>query len=259
MSSIPRLSVVLPCYNEALGLPALVARYEETGRGVPFELILVDNGSADETPQVLRELAVRHPFVRTVRVVKNQGYGNGILTGLRAARGETVAWSHADWQTDPADVFRAWDVYRQSSHPQRILVKGRRSGRRLADRFITWGMQATATLLLRTPMYEINAQPKLFHRDLLRALVDAPLDWSLDLYTLYAAKRCGWQVATFPVAFPPRQHGASNWAASWKSKYRTIARSLRYLVKLAGAPRPRLAVTEAAFLAKPLPPAELAA
>jgi glycosyltransferase involved in cell wall biosynthesis len=250
-NSTVRLSVVLPCYNEALGLPSLAARYAETGHGVPFELILVDNGSADDTPRVMADLVAQYPFARTVRVVKNQGYGNGILTGLRAARGEAVCWSHADLQTDPADVFRAWDLYRQASQPQRMLVKGRRSGRRLTDRVITWGMQTTATLLLRTPMYEINAQPKLFHRDLLRALVDAPLDWSLDVYALYAAKRCGWRVVTFPVAFPPRQHGTSNWASSWKSKYRTIARSIKYLATLARQPRPQLAANEAAFINGP--------
>jgi len=258
-SSNVRLSIVLPCYNEAIGLPSLVARYDEAGHGVPFELILVDNGSADDTPRVVAELIARYQFARTLRVEKNQGYGNGILAGLRATRGEAVCWSHADLQTDPADVFRAWDLYRQSGQPQRTMIKGRRSGRRLADRVITWGMQTTATLLLRTPMYEINAQPKLFHRDLLRALVDAPLDWSLDLYALYAAKRCGWRVVTFPVAFPPRQHGTSNWASSWKSKYRTIARSLRYLITLARQPRPQLAASEAAFLNSRAPHADRAA
>lgn len=246
----PRLSVVLPCYNEALGLPALVERYAETGRGVPFELVLVDNGSSDNTPHVMAELVARHPFARSVRVAKNEGYGHGILTGLQATRGEAIAWSHADLQTDPADVFRAWEIYRMSSQPTRTLVKGRRSGRRLQDRAITWGMQTLATILLRTRMYEINAQPKLFHRELLDALGDAPQDWSLDLYLLYAARCCGWQVKTFPVAFPPRQHGASNWAASWRSKYRTIARSIRYLVRLAGQPQPRLA---------PSPPQRIAA
>ena len=241
MSATPRLSVVLPCYNEARGLEALVQRFAEAGHGVPFELILVDNGSTDDTAAVLARLVERHPFARSVKVPVNQGYGHGILTGLKAAAGETLAWSHADLQTDPADVFRAWDLYRQSADPRRAMVKGRRVGRSFQERIITWGMQTLATILLRTPMYEINAQPKLFHRELLGALSAVPKDWSFDLYVLYAAKRCGWKCSTFPVEFPPRKHGGSNWASSWRSKVRTIARAIRYLVKLAGQPRPRLA------------------
>lgn len=229
----PRLSVVLPCYNEGPGLETLVAQYDAAGRGVDFELILVDNGSKDETPAILPGLLRRFPFARSVRVEVNQGYGHGILTGLRAARGEVLAWSHADLQTDPADVFRAWDIWRQSGSPQSLLVKGRRTGRALSEKIVTWGMQTLATLLLRTPMYEINAQPKMFSRRLLDALERPPIDLNFDLYVLYAAKRRGWSVKTFPVEFPPRRHGASSWASSWRSKWRTIARSVKYLLRLA--------------------------
>lgn len=243
MPATPRLSIVLPCYNEAPGLESLAARYAEAGRGVSFELILVDNGSTDDTPKVLPGILQEHSFARSVRVEQNQGYGHGILTGLRASQGEVLSWSHADLQTDPVDVFRAWDLYRRSSRPDRTLVKGRRTGRKLTDRFITWGMQSLATVLLRTPMYEINAQPKVFHRSLLSALQEAPKDWSLDLFTLYAAKKCGWRIETIPVSFPPRRHGASSWASNWRSKYRTIARSIRYLMKLARSPKPQLVET----------------
>src|SRR5689334_2926207 len=134
MSSAPHLSIVLPCYNEAAGLPALVQRFADTAGGASFELILVDNGSKDSTPQVIPTLLSQFSFARTVRVEVNQGYGHGIWTGLQAARGEVLAWSHADLQTDPADIFRAWDVYRASEQPRRTLVKGQRFGRTLQER-----------------------------------------------------------------------------------------------------------------------------
>lgn len=240
MSPRPQLSIVLPCYNESAGLAALVERFAESCGDVSFELILVDNGSTDRTQEVLPGLLAKHPFTRAVRVEVNQGYGHGILTGLQAARAEVLAWSHADLQTDPADVFRAWKLYQESPAPERTLVKGRRYGRGLSERVITWGMQCAATVLLRTPLHEINAQPKLFHRDLLGALEQPPRDLSLDLYVLYAAKCNGWRFRSIPVEFPPRPHGVSSWATSWRSKGRTIGRALRYLVRLAVAPAPRL-------------------
>ena len=119
-------------------------------------------------------------------------------------------------------------------------MKGCRSGRSLQERVISFGMQTLASVLLRARLHEINAQPKLFHRELLTTLRNPPLDLNLDVYVLYAARKCGWRIVEIPVAFPPRQHGQSSWATSWKSKARTIARSIRYLVATSFAAPPRL-------------------
>jgi glycosyltransferase involved in cell wall biosynthesis len=233
MMNSPQLSVVLPCYNEARGIEAILSRFAEVGRGQDFELILVDNGSQDNTSEVLARVLPRFAFARSVRVEVNQGYGHGIYTGLRAARGQVLAWSHADLQTDPADVFRAWAKYREAGRPERTLVKGRRYGRRLSEKVISLGMQLLSTLVFRTYMHEINAQPKLFHRDLLGHMTRPPIDFNFDLYVLVVAKRHGWRIESIPVRFPPRQYGHSHWAATWRSKIRTIARSVRYMFSLA--------------------------
>jgi hypothetical protein len=60
------------------------------------------------------------------------------------------------------------------------------------------------------------------------------------VYVLYAARCCGWRIVEIPVAFPPRQHGQSSWATSWKSKLRTISRSIHYLATTAFQTPPRL-------------------
>lgn len=233
MSDQPALSIVLPCYNEAAGLPALLDRFAAVCEDTRFELVLVDNGSTDQTRQLLPALLPRYPFARSVRVEKNQGYGHGILTGLEAATADVVAWSHADLQTDPADVFRAWRLYQKVACPKRTLVKGCRRGRRLSERALSWAMQCAATILLRTPLHEINAQPKLFHRDLLPLLKRPPVDLNFDLYVLYTAICRGWTCQSISVEFPPRTHGVSSWANSWRSRVRTILKSLRYVLTLA--------------------------
>ena len=226
------LSVVLPCYNEAACLPRLLASYAQAGRGTAFELVLVDNGSTDDTAAVLAEALPRFPFARSVRVVRNQGYGHGILTGLQAAASETLAWSHADLQTDAADVFRAYDLYRAQPDRGRVLVKGVRSGRTVGQRLVSRGMECVALLCLRRRYREINAQPKLFHRELLAHLPSPPLDFNFDIYVLHQACRHGWHVLTVPVLFPPRPHGRSHWAATWRSRTRTMWRSAVFMFKL---------------------------
>jgi glycosyltransferase involved in cell wall biosynthesis len=233
MPSAPQLSVVLPCYNESRGIEAILKRFAEVGAGADFELILVDNGSRDETPNVLKALLPKYPFARSVRVDVNQGYGHGIYTGLQAARGEVLAWSHADLQTDPADVFHALAAYRKSMQPRMTLVKGVRYGRGLGERIISLGMGIVASTIFRRKLTEINAQPKVFHRSLLERTTHPPIDFNFDVYVLVKAKQAGYRIETISVQFPPRQYGHSNWARTWKSKVRTIWRSVKYMAGLA--------------------------
>ena len=229
---IPILSVILPCYNESKGLENILNRFQDSGKDVHFELILVDNGSTDNSADVLASLLPRFPFARSVRIEKNVGYGHGIFTGLQSARGDLVAWTHADLQTDPGDVFRALQLYQQGAATPGLLIKGRRHGRSLQERIVSRGMEVVALLLLRTFLTEINAQPKLFRRSLLPHMTNPPTDFNFDVYVLYQARRHRWRIAAFDVNFPPRKYGQSNWAATWRSKIRTIARSMWFMFKL---------------------------
>ncbi len=120
-----RYSLVIPCYNEAANLPLLLERAAESLSQKPgLELILVDNGSSDKSPDVLAQLLPKYPFARSVRVDINQGYGHGILSGLAAAKGEILGWTHADMQTDPADFLTAIEYCQNSKNPGPHFVKG---------------------------------------------------------------------------------------------------------------------------------------
>src|SRR3989344_2901291 len=123
----PLLSVVLPCYNEEKNIFTLLERYSRISRKIPMELVLVDNGSTDETEAVLKKYLPKYRFARSVKVKKNVGYGFGIFTGLKAARGEFLAYSHADMQCDPEDVLRGWSLL---SRKKSVFVKGSRKGRK---------------------------------------------------------------------------------------------------------------------------------
>lgn len=97
------LSLVVPCYNEAGSLERL---HEETlaataGLGREFELILVDDGSRDDTLEVARLLAARDPRVRVLSFSRNFGKEAAMLAGLRASRGDAVAIMDADLQHPP--------------------------------------------------------------------------------------------------------------------------------------------------------------
>lgn len=232
----PAFSLVIPCYNESAGLPELVRRctwVAGEGRG---EIVLVDNGSTDDSAAVLEGLLGPagaedgRDGVRWVRVPVNQGYGFGITSGLAAARADIVGWTHADLQTDPADVLRALPLFEGAG--DRVLVKGRRYGRPVADRVFTAGMSVFETALLRRPLRDINAQPTLFHRELMEQWGQAPTDFSLDLFAMYTAAEQGFEIRRFPVVFAPRKWGSSSWNTDFAAKRRFIRRTLDYSLQL---------------------------
>ena len=171
-------------------------------------------------------------FARLVDVPVNQGYGFGILSGLREAAGEYLAWTHADMQTDPNDVLLGFERLLAEPHPDECIVRGRRVGRPLVDRMFTVGMGWVASAALAVPLYDINAQPKIFHRRLLADMDDAPGDFSLDLFLLYLAQRKGMKVLEQPVHFGVRQHGQAKGGGSLSGKARLTRRTLEYILRL---------------------------
>ncbi len=227
-----KLSIVVPCYNEAENIPLILNRFNEVINTDEVEVILVNNGSTDNSAEVLDELLPSYSFARTVLVSVNQGYGYGILQGLNSASGEYIGWTHADMQTDPADVLKALDIINNSTD-KNIYVKGNRKGRPAFDQFFTWGMGVFETIYFKTPMDDINAQPNIFPRSFYESWDNPPYDFSLDLYAVYMAKKADLSVIRFPVLFPERIHGESKWNnEGMKSKKKFIKRTLQFSKEL---------------------------
>lgn len=223
-----KLSVVVPCYNEADNIPLIFKRFGEVLNRSDVELVLVNNGSTDSSAQVFRELLPAHPFARLTQVPVNRGYGYGILQGLGDCRGTYVGWTHADMQTDPGDILRALDLLEKSTNPERTYVKGMRRGRPLFDNFFTAGMSVFETVYMGAPLWDINAQPNIFHRTFFESWSNAPSDFALDLYALYMARKQGLNVIRFDVVFPPRIHGHSKWNTGLASKWKFIVRTMTF-------------------------------
>lgn len=229
---MPRASLVIPCYNEAANLPLLIERCRSSLGSAACEVVLVDNGSTDDSPAVLERLLAGSPTIRSVRVEKNQGYGFGILSGLKAADGEILGWTHADMQTDPADFLKALAAFDGAEDARKIFVKGRRRGRPLADEIFTAGMTVFETMLLGKPLIDINAQPTVFHRDFFDRWQAPPFDFSLDLYAYHQAKAIGLDVRRFDVTFAERAHGVSHWNVNWAAKRKFIKRTMDFSFEL---------------------------
>jgi polyisoprenyl-phosphate glycosyltransferase len=228
-----KLSIVVPCYNEAENIPKLLAAYAEAINRDDIEVVLVNNGSTDETATVIAGLLPNYQnFLRVVTVPINQGYGFGILEGLRATTGEFIGWTHGDLQTPPKDVLTALQIIESKGSPVDVYVKGNRFGRPFFDVFFTWGMSVFETIYMGVVLYDVNAQPNVFHRSFLEMWTNPPHDFALDLYTLYTAKKMSIKIIRYDVPFLKRVHGESKWNTGLLAKWKFIKRTITFSIEL---------------------------
>lgn len=230
------LSIIIPCYNEADNIPFI---FEELNKIVSThdycEMVLVNNGSKDKSSQVF-EAELNKSNYRTnftvVNVAENKGYGFGILSGLANATGNILAWTHADMQTDPADIIRAYDAYKKQND-QMVFVKGNRQQRALGPALFTTGMGILASVALKQNLHDIGAQPKLFSRYFYETYLrdKAPYDFSLDLFAQYWAKKEG-KIIEIPVVFKERLHGEAKGGGSIKTRIKVTKRVAKFIFEM---------------------------
>jgi|GEM_PF-247000 len=224
-------SIVIPCYNEEASLPASIPPLAEilALQGLSVEIVLVNNGSTDGTGRAIDQLIALGLPVMRVDVPRNEGYGFGILSGLRAAGGRCLGYMCADGQVAPEDVARLlWAV--QRAGPE-ALVKVRRVARN--DGLFRWLQSRifnlVCLLLFRTLTTDINGTPKMAARQVWERMRLESRDWFIDAEVVVKAKRMGLSFVEIPVVFMPRQAGRSwvNWKTSLefaKNIVRALAR-----------------------------------
>jgi glycosyltransferase involved in cell wall biosynthesis len=104
------LSIFFPAYNDAGTIASLVITARRTAQKLTtdFEIIVVDDGSADNTPEITDELARTYPEVRVIHHPKNRGYGGALRTGFSSSEKELIFYTDGDAQYDPAELESLW-------------------------------------------------------------------------------------------------------------------------------------------------------
>jgi hypothetical protein len=231
-----KLSIIIPCYNEEKNIPLIIKKFSEViKQRTDIEVILVNNGSKDNSQKILNENLEKLPFKNPFKIIDvevNQGYGYGILQGLENAKGDFIGWTHADLQTDPVDVIKSLELIEKNNCDPNLYVKGSRIGRKLFNNFFTIGMSIFESILMQTKLWEINAQPNIFHKSFFAKWQNPPHDFALDLYAYYQAKICRLKILRISVKFPERIHGISSWNNSYSDKWKFIKRTINFSLKL---------------------------
>jgi len=104
------LTIFFPAYNDSGTIASMVIRAVQAASALTpdYEIIVVNDGSGDATPQILDELARTYPKVRVVHHPRNRGYGGALQTGFRSATKELIFYTDGDAQYDPAELAALW-------------------------------------------------------------------------------------------------------------------------------------------------------
>lgn len=208
-SSPPRLSVVIPCYNEEQRLPRTIEEIERylDGRGTSYELILVDDGSSDGTRQVMDAAAARNSAVRVEALPANRGKGRALASGVAIARGEEVLVTDADLST-PIEELEQLDAALAAGAGVAIASRAVKGSRVEVSQPIYRVLMGKAfnlivQLVLLPGIWDTQCGFKLFRADVARPVFAAMTTdgFGYDPEVLYLAKRKGVRIAEVPVTW----------------------------------------------------------
>ena len=229
-------SLILPCYNEELNIIHLYEEFKNIPDNNVKELIFVNNGSTDNTEEKIDKIIHQsniekksNLIIKKLNLPKNQGYGGGIKAGLEVAQGDFIGWTHADLQTPLIDFFKLYNLIK---HKKKILGKGIRTNNRGYPGFISRIHEILASIILGFNLKEINAQPKIFSRDVLKYFNNMPLKWTtLDTYAVYTCLKNEIEITEMSVVFNNRIYGESKWQNNFSNFIKHIFFNLIYLVR----------------------------
>jgi len=207
-SAKPAISAVLPAYNEeaCLGgvtrsLHAALAKVCER-----FEVIIVDDGSTDSTPQLADALADEYPEVRVIHHRPNRGYGAALRSGFTSARMPLVFYMDSDGQFDPEEIGRLTDGIGQAD-----IVTGYRADRRdpWMRKFFSWGFKTFIGLVFGVRVRDCDCAFKLYRRKVFNEITIASEKFFVDAEVLAKANVLGYRIDEVPVTHRPRAGGES--------------------------------------------------
>jgi glycosyltransferase involved in cell wall biosynthesis len=207
LENAPRLSVVIPMYNEAhrlqRSLPRLAAYFRQ--RPYRVELVVVDDGSSDNTVEIVREILGTGDDVCVIESKPNRGKGHAVKVGMLAARGEVALFTDADLSTPPEEMEKFWPWFERGFD---VVIGSRKMKganierhqplwRESMGKVFTWLTNRIAT----RDISDITCGFKAFKRDTAQELFSRSIidDWSFDAEVLFIAQQHGKRIKEVPV------------------------------------------------------------
>lgn len=209
--NIPSLSIVIPAHNEAGTVVEAVEEVSAVAQqlGLDYEIILVNDGSTDQTGSLARALTQRISRLRLVEHFPGRGYGGALKVGFAAASKKWIAFFPADKQFVFSDISKLLEINATAD-----IISGYRANRQ--DNFIrklnAWGWNVLIKILFGSLVRDIDCGFKLFRRDILKHVNLVSDGAMLDTELFAGAKAYGYSIAEVDVTHLPRKAGTATGA-----------------------------------------------
>ncbi len=208
---MPYLSVILPIYNEAQGIPELFVQLENAIAAYDYEIIAVNDGSKDNSFEILKSISEKNKKVKSINFRRNYGQTAAINAGIQAASGEVLILIDSDLENDPNDIPKllakldeGYDVvsgWRQARWKNEFLT--RKIPSLLANNLIS---KVSGVYL-----HDYGCTLKAYRHDVIK---DIHLYGQMHRFIPVYCKWQGGKVTEVPVNYQPRKYGKSNYGIS---------------------------------------------
>lgn len=208
-TSSPGLSVFFPAYNDSGTIASLVITSLKTAERLTpnFEVIIVNDGSADATAEIADELARTYPQVKVVHHEKNRGYGGALRSGFAAATRDLIFYTDGDAQYDPAEMEALWTAFNENVD----LVNGYKISRSDPLHRIIIGRiyHHTVKLLFGLRVRDVDCDFRLMRRAIFERVVLEKDSGVICLEMMKKIQDAGFRIAEVPVHHYHRAFGKS--------------------------------------------------
>jgi glycosyltransferase involved in cell wall biosynthesis len=209
------VSIVVPAHNEDANLPKLVPRLRELAAKLgDAEIILVDDHSVDNTPQLVDEYEHIWPGVRAIhRRGGNRGMGNTLREGTAAAKGRFILWTMADMTDDLQKAPEMLQRLRDGSDmvfASRYMPGGSAGDLEPLKRFASWGVGFVSRLSLGMRVHDVTNAYRMFRREVFDTVRPESGDYAISPEFAFKAQLAGYRLDEVPTTHTKRKHGVDN-------------------------------------------------
>lgn len=208
---MPDISIILPVYNEALGIPELIEKTHEALLNYDYEIVAINDGSKDNSYEVLKSLAEKDNRIKVVNFRKNYGQTAAINAGIQNASGEIIVLMDSDLENLPSDIPLLINKLQEGYD----VVSGWRQARWKGQFFTRKLPSLLANSLISkisgVKLHDYGCTLKVYKKEIIN---EVRLYGQMHRFIPVYCKWQGGKVTEMPVKYQPRKYGKSNYGIS---------------------------------------------
>ncbi len=206
----PKISFFFPACNEEDTVEELARRADKVLRELTseYEVIIVDDGSTDRTPEIADRLAAENRRIRVIRHPRNQGYGSALRSGFAAARLDLIFYTDGDLQFDVSELSELIPLIEGADI---VSAYKRRRMDGMQRRVVSWVYNTSLRLFFGLDVRDVNCGFKLYRREVFDKITLNSTRGLIDAEVLLKARRAGFSIVQVAVTHFRRRTGGSRY------------------------------------------------